>query len=195
MRVLLLLGNQVELWECTLAAMKLGAVIIPGSTLLAPGRPARPGRSRRCRRGHRPVGIDRADSTTCPVAICASRSARPSKVGCAMPTASRACNRPSPMWSPSADAAVAAVLHLGHDGVAEAGRAHAHQLPDRASVDDVLDRPAARRRAPERVEPGLGQARLVVRLRAVAGRRDDLHLQLRALRRGRDARTCCAMRK
>jgi acetyl-CoA synthetase len=36
MRVLLLLGNQVELWECTLAAMKLGVVIIPGSTLLAP---------------------------------------------------------------------------------------------------------------------------------------------------------------
>jgi acetyl-CoA synthetase len=35
-RILLLLGNQVELWECTLAAMKLGAVIIPGSTLLAP---------------------------------------------------------------------------------------------------------------------------------------------------------------
>jgi acetyl-CoA synthetase len=35
MRVLLLLGNQVELWECTLALMKLGAVIIPGSTLLA----------------------------------------------------------------------------------------------------------------------------------------------------------------
>ena len=36
MRILLLLGNQVELWECTLAAMKVGAVIIPGSTLLAP---------------------------------------------------------------------------------------------------------------------------------------------------------------
>ncbi len=35
MRVLVLLGNQVELWECTLAAMKLGAVIIPGSTLLS----------------------------------------------------------------------------------------------------------------------------------------------------------------
>ena len=35
MRVLLLLGNQVELWECTLAAMKLGAVIIPATTLLA----------------------------------------------------------------------------------------------------------------------------------------------------------------
>jgi acetyl-CoA synthetase len=34
--VLVLLGNQVELWELTLAAMKLGAVIIPGSTLLSP---------------------------------------------------------------------------------------------------------------------------------------------------------------
>ena len=34
-RVLLLLGNQVELWETTLAAMKLGAVIIPATTLLS----------------------------------------------------------------------------------------------------------------------------------------------------------------
>jgi len=34
MRILLLLGNQVELWELTLAAIKLGAVIIPASTLL-----------------------------------------------------------------------------------------------------------------------------------------------------------------
>jgi acetyl-CoA synthetase len=34
MRVLVLLGNQVELWETTLAAMKVGAVIIPAATLL-----------------------------------------------------------------------------------------------------------------------------------------------------------------
>ena len=33
--VLVLLGNKVELWETTLAAMKLGAVIIPATTLLA----------------------------------------------------------------------------------------------------------------------------------------------------------------
>ncbi len=33
-RVLLMLGNQVELWETILAAIKLGAVIIPASTLL-----------------------------------------------------------------------------------------------------------------------------------------------------------------
>ncbi len=35
MRVLVLLGNQVELWETTLAAMKIGAVIIPAATMLA----------------------------------------------------------------------------------------------------------------------------------------------------------------
>jgi acetyl-CoA synthetase len=35
-RVIVMLGNQVELWETILAAMKLGAVIIPASTLLGP---------------------------------------------------------------------------------------------------------------------------------------------------------------
>jgi acetyl-CoA synthetase len=35
-RLILMLGNQVELWESILAAMKLGAVLIPASTLLGP---------------------------------------------------------------------------------------------------------------------------------------------------------------
>ena len=35
-RVLLMLGNQVELWEVLLACVKIGAVVIPASTLLAP---------------------------------------------------------------------------------------------------------------------------------------------------------------
>jgi acetyl-CoA synthetase len=35
-RVLLMLGNQVELWEVLLAAMKIGAVVVPASTLLGP---------------------------------------------------------------------------------------------------------------------------------------------------------------
>jgi len=34
--LLLLLGNQVQLWEVTLAAIKLGAVLIPATTLLGP---------------------------------------------------------------------------------------------------------------------------------------------------------------
>ncbi|HEY8456128.1 MAG TPA: AMP-binding protein [Actinopolymorphaceae bacterium] len=35
-RVLLMLGNQVELWESMLAIMKLGAIIVPTTTLLGP---------------------------------------------------------------------------------------------------------------------------------------------------------------
>ena len=35
-RILVLLGNQVELWETFLAAMKLGAVLIPATTMLTP---------------------------------------------------------------------------------------------------------------------------------------------------------------
>jgi acetyl-CoA synthetase len=34
-RVLLMLGNVAPLWECVLAAMKLGAVIIPAAALIA----------------------------------------------------------------------------------------------------------------------------------------------------------------
>jgi acetyl-CoA synthetase len=36
-RILLMLGNVVPLWECMLAAMKLGAVVIPSTTLLGRG--------------------------------------------------------------------------------------------------------------------------------------------------------------
>jgi acetyl-CoA synthetase len=36
-RVLLMLGNVAPLWECMLAAMKLGAVIVPATTLLTRG--------------------------------------------------------------------------------------------------------------------------------------------------------------
>src|SRR6478735_7566858 len=36
-RIVLMLGNQVELWESMLAAIKLGAVVIPATTLLAAG--------------------------------------------------------------------------------------------------------------------------------------------------------------
>jgi acetyl-CoA synthetase len=35
-RIILMLGNQVELWETLLAAMKLGAIVIPATTLLTP---------------------------------------------------------------------------------------------------------------------------------------------------------------
>src|SRR3954466_8639441 len=35
-RIIVMLGNQIELWETLLAAMKLGAVVIPATPLLGP---------------------------------------------------------------------------------------------------------------------------------------------------------------
>jgi acetyl-CoA synthetase len=54
--VIVMLGNQVELWETMLGIIKLGAVIMPTTTAVGPRRPARPDRPRRCsvrRRQHR----------------------------------------------------------------------------------------------------------------------------------------------
>jgi hypothetical protein len=73
-RILVMLGNVVPLWECMLAAMKLGAVIVPATTLLtrndladrfARGRVRRRGQIRRPagrlyphRRRQRGAGLD-----------------------------------------------------------------------------------------------------------------------------------------
>ena len=60
-RLIVMLGNQIELWEMVLAIMKLGAVLIPATTLLGPAdlrdrvdRGARPRRGRHLGR-HRQV--------------------------------------------------------------------------------------------------------------------------------------------
>jgi acetyl-CoA synthetase len=58
-RVLLVLANQVELWESMLACMKLGAVIIPATTLLSPADLAD-----RLERGAVGAVISRADLTS-----------------------------------------------------------------------------------------------------------------------------------
>jgi acetyl-CoA synthetase len=57
-RIILMLGNQVELWETLLAAMKLGAVVIPATTLLT----ASDLRDRLNRGGARHVVVGGADA-------------------------------------------------------------------------------------------------------------------------------------
>jgi acetyl-CoA synthetase len=57
-RIILMLGNQVELWETLLAAMKLGAVVIPATTLLT----ASDLRDRLDRGGARHVVVGGADT-------------------------------------------------------------------------------------------------------------------------------------
>ena len=79
---------------------------------------------------------------------------------------------------------------------AEAGRAHAASLPGRAPVDHVLDRHPARRRAPEHLLAGLGQARLVATCsRRGTRRRTVLILNYVAVRRRRAARRARRLRR
>src|ERR1019366_5243574 len=71
---------------------------------------------------------------------------------------------------------------------AEAGRALAYQLSRGTPVDGLLDRAQARRCSSEFEFPGLGQARMVVFLRAVECRGHGLGLSIRALQRRGAAR-------
>ena len=176
-----------------LAVMKLGAVIVPTATAAGPPtsptgwRAAAPGPSS-------PPPTRRPSSTASPgdfVRICVGRGrrvGRPARGVCrsrraASPTPRHRARRPAP-----------ALLHVRHDGPAQARRAHPGLLPRRAPVHGVLARPAARRRAPQPLQPGLGQARLVLLLRAVDRRGDDRRAQLRALRRRPAARRAARAR-
>ena len=165
-RVLLMLGNVAPLWEVILAAMKLGAVIIPASTLLQPAdladRIAR-GQVRHvitetaqlAKFGTVPGDWTRVvvDGPAVPAGI---RTRTRSRAGLVHARGRHPGRRPA-----------AALLHLGHHGPAQARRAHPGQLPGGAPVHHVLDRHPAGRRAPEPVLPRMGQARLEQPVRAV----------------------------
>ena len=193
-RMLLMLGNVVPLWEVTLAAIKLGAVVSPATTLLSAAdltdRVQRgqmrhvvadaagaarfaevPGDYTRTLVGGSAAGLDR---------LCAGRC-RAGRVRARRPDARR---RPA-----------AAVLHQRHHRPAEDGAAHAAQLPGGPPDDDVLAGPAARRRAPEHQLAGLGQTCVEQLLRAVECRRDHLRAQPGALRRQVHARHAGALRR
>ena len=193
MQVLVVLGNQVELWEITLAAMKLGAVIIPATTLLADGRPPRTG-STAARCG---AVVARSDAT--------EHSGRPGgylRIAVGEPVAgwlryadafdslgrsSRTCRRrpttrccstspPAPPRCPSWSSTPNVSYPIGHLSTMywiglQPGDVHLNIS-----------------------SPGLGQARLVVCVRALDRRGDGLRLQLRALRRAGRCSTSCAAR-
>ena len=157
-RTLLMLGNRAELWECILALTKLGAVIIPSSTLLTPA-----DIGDRVERGNvahvdRRVGADRALRRTSPahctrIAV-GDRRRRDGSTTTTSSTAASTSRRTDQRGRRSA----LSVLHLGDNGAAEAGRAHARELPGRSPLDDVLDRPAARRRASQHLARPAGRS-------------------------------------
>ena len=150
--VIVMLGNQVELWESMLAVMKLGAVIMPTTTAVGPGRPRRPDRPRRRARSSSPTPSDARKFDEVPGDYGRVAVTR----GEPLPTAGRRSTTHTRLDVPPRRAPghrarrpAAALLHLRHHEPAQAGRAHPGVLPRRAPLDDVLARPAARRRAPQ----------------------------------------------
>ena len=89
----------------------------------------------------------------------------------------------------------AALFHLRHHGDAETRSAQPPELSGRPSVDDVLARAAAGRRASQHLVAGLGQARLELFLFAVERASGGLHRQSAPLQCARSARHHRALRR
>ena len=182
--LLLLLGNVVPLWETMLAAMKLGVVVIPATTLLTPDE-----LQDRLDRGRARVVIATQDQVAKFAKLRADKLVRivvgaSSKVDGWLPF-EQSADASESLHARRTDRgrrADAALFHLGHHGQAKAGAAQPAQLSRRRALDHVLARPAARRRASEHLFARLGQARLELFLRAVECGRDHLHRQPAALR-------------
>src|SRR3954449_3716721 len=95
--VVLMLGNQVELWESMLAVIKLGAVVMPTTTAVVPGQPA--GRVERgaARRPARPPRATRPTGWSGPP----PEPSSPTPPRCTSSTTSRATTSASPSVTPT----------------------------------------------------------------------------------------------
>ncbi len=131
-RVVLMLGNQVELWDTILAAMKLGAVLIPATPLLGPADAARPGGPRRRPARDRHVRRRRPSSRRS-TASPGSRWATPVDGWLNFHAAYAGHAGFRPGRADPGERHAAALLHLRHDRPAQAGRAHPRLVPGRAT--------------------------------------------------------------
>ena len=142
-RIVLMLGNQVELWETMLAAIKLGAVVIPATTLLAESDL----RDRIDRGQARHVIVRAADAAKFDgvpgdytrIAVGGAVDGWLDYALGVLGAGVVRAGRRDPRLGHAAP-----VLHVGHDRAAEARRAHARVVSGRAPVDDVLARAEAR---------------------------------------------------
>ena len=184
--------TSVALWESMLAAMKLGAVVVPATTLLAPVGPRATASSAARSATSLPARRTREKFARLRRRLHAHRRGRG---GAGLAVVRRGAARPGANSRRTAPTRATDPLLLyftsGHHVEAEAGPAQPPELPRRPPVDDVLDRPQARRRAPQHLLAGLGQARLELLLRALERRSVRLHLQHRALQRPGAARRRC----
>ena len=194
-RMLLMLGNIAPLWEVILAAIKLGAVVIPATTLLGPddiadrisrgdvrhvitesaqapkfGAAAATG-------GWTPIAVGEPDRRLAALRGCVRRRRWTPRMAYAGRAIRCCCTSPrapprSPSWSST------------------------RTPPTRsAPVHHVLARPAAGRRPPQRLLPRLGQARLVERVRPVERRGHGDGARARAVLGRRAARGHSGLRR
>ena len=149
-RILLMLGNVVPLWETMLAAMKLGAVVIPATTLLDAGRPAdrlERGRVAPRRRRRAPMRRNSTASTRRVTRIAVGGAAPAGRDYADADARQRRASRPT--GATHADDPLLLYFTSGTTAKPKLVLHNQQQLPGRPPVDDVLARPAARRRAPQ----------------------------------------------
>ena len=185
--LMLMLGNEVALWETLLAAIKLGVVVTPATTLLTTAdlqdRVDR-GRVRHVVTSAANVSkfagvtgtftrIAVGDAT---VRMASLRFGEPRRRSLHRERRTRASD-PMLLYFTS-----------GTTAHAKARGAHASELSRRPPLDAVLDRLAGRRSSLEHQLARVGQARLELLLRPVERGGNRLHLQLRALQREGRAR-------
>ena len=183
--LLLLLGNVVPLWETMLAAMKLGVVVIPATTLLTPDE-----LRDRLDRGRAKVVVASQDQVAKFSGLGGDQLIRivvnASSKQDGWLAFEQAAEFPEDVhagWADQGRRSDAAVFHLGHHGQTKTGAAQPAQLSRRRIVDDVLAGLAARRCPSEHFLAGLGQACLELLLRALECRRHRVRGQPAALRR------------
>ena len=170
-----MLGNELALWETLLAAMKLGVVVTPATTLLTPADLQRAGRPRTRRaRGRGPANVTKFDDVTGAL-YTDCRGRRRARLAFVR---REPCGRHGVRAGDvnGGDRSHAALLHVRNDVETEARDAHASELSGRSPVDDVLDRAAAWRSSLEHQLARVGQTRVELLLRAMERGGDDLHL-------------------
>ena len=194
-RILLMLGNEVPLWETMLAAIKLGAVVIPATTLLSGD-----DLLDRLQRG----GVRQVVTNASGVAKFAELPAEALEGIGRISVSGFDAGEARSGWIDYRESHDAAwefsrksptgvqdpMLEYFTSGTTARPKLVLHtpgELSGRPPVDDVLARPEARRRALEHQLAGLGQARVELLLRALERRGLRVRLQLRALRRPTDA--------
>ena len=123
-RCMLMLGNQVELWESMLAVMKLGAVIMPTTTAARSADLGRPDRARRC--AHVVANAARRRQVRRCRALTSAGRRRRRAGGLGRPARRRTRVDVGADRHPGdrTERPAAALLHLGHHEPAQAGRAH-----------------------------------------------------------------------